>query len=243
MIRLDSVDSTNTWLKQNPGAGMLVAITARSQTAGRGQRGNSWEAAPGMNITMSMAWRPANIAPVQQFAISRAVSLALVAFLREAMPEVAPERFSVKWPNDIYYLDKKICGILIEHSVSMTSITRTIIGIGLNVNQTEFLSPAPNPVSMAMITGRRYDPDLLATALAGRILDFLETEDTAPGANETEYFHTLYRREGVYPYALPDGTRFQAAIERVSPEGLLHLRHLDGTLTIHPFKTVTFLLT
>ena len=242
MINLDSVDSTNTWLKQNPPAGLPVAVTTRCQTAGRGQRGNSWEAAPGMNITMSMAWRPGKIAPAEQFAISRAVSLAIVDFLREAMPEADRQLFAIKWPNDIYYGHYKICGILIEHTISSTAILRTIIGIGLNVNQIEFTSRAPNPISMAMISGREYNVDTLSARLADRILTYLEAEDAAPGANAEDYFTALYRREGMHPYALPDGTRFNASIEKVDPTGLLYLRHDDDALTIHPFKSVTFLL-
>ncbi len=241
-INLDSVDSTNTWIKNHPDIEPVTIVSTATQTAGRGQRGNSWEAAPGMNITMSMLWRPRNIIPSKQFAISRAVSLAMVDFLRHNIPSASPDEFTVKWPNDIYYRDLKICGILIEHSISSSSILRTIIGIGLNVNQTVFLSNAPNPGSMATIAGHTYDLTNLLNDLTMRLLDNLEAEDANPGANAKEYFRALYRRDGLHPYATPDGTRFLASIEDVDPTGLLHLRHADSTLSIHPFKSVSFIL-
>ncbi|MDE6431375.1 MAG: biotin--[acetyl-CoA-carboxylase] ligase, partial [Duncaniella sp.] len=121
-------------------------VSARRQTAGRGQRGNSWESAPGKNITMSILLRPEGLHPSRQFVISRAVSLAITGVLRRYMPASAVR---VKWPNDIYVDDRKICGILIENVISSASIRQSVVGIGINVNQRRFLSDAPNPVSMA----------------------------------------------------------------------------------------------
>ncbi|MDE5927427.1 MAG: biotin--[acetyl-CoA-carboxylase] ligase, partial [Duncaniella sp.] len=144
----DTLPSTSSYL-----AGIAAdaphgtVVMAREQTAGRGQRGNSWEAEPGCNITLSLLLRPEGLHPARQFVISQAVSLAIADLVSHFV--AAP--VSIKWPNDIYVDDRKICGILIENTITGTSIDRTIVGIGLNVNQTEFRSDAPNPVSMRQL--------------------------------------------------------------------------------------------
>lgn len=102
-----------------------LAVMAREQTAGRGQRGNSWEAEPGMNITLSLMLRPQGLHPGRQFVISQAVSLAIVDLLDTLVPG---RKVSIKWPNDIYIDDRKVCGILIENSITGLSITRCIVG-------------------------------------------------------------------------------------------------------------------
>lgn len=241
LIPLDSALSTNTWLKEHPGLPHATFVSAREQTAGRGQRGNSWEAEPGMNLTFSVMLRPQAIAPDRQFAISRAVSLAIVDTLRRHLPD--PGVIAVKWPNDIYVNDMKICGILIENALSSERIIRCIAGIGLNVNQRRFLSDAPNPVSMAMITGRSFSLGQLLRELSSDIIRRFEEEDSSGGnATAQEYASTLWRRDGFHPYATPGGDRFDAAIENVDPMGYLTLRHRDKTLSRHAFKEVSPIL-
>ena len=157
IIKLEETTSTNTYLdnldveREQPEG---CVVTTYSQIAGRGQRGNSWEAEPGKNLTFSYLLRPDQIAPQEQFVISQAVSMAVVDVLSRYA-----DGFSVKWPNDIYYRNSKIAGILIEHNLSGMSIARTIVGIGLNINQMQFLSDAPNPISLCQITGVEYDLD------------------------------------------------------------------------------------
>ena len=147
-IHLESIRSTNTFLAQNAeGAVHGTVVYADCQTAGRGQRGNSWESADFKNITMSMLLRPANVKPSCQFWLSEAVALAVV----HTLDRYIDNGVSIKWPNDIYWNDRKICGILVEHSLSGGKIDHTIAGIGLNINQEKFLSDAPNPVSLHQI--------------------------------------------------------------------------------------------
>ena len=153
---LDECVSTNTQVTEYPLSEEGVIVAARCQTGGRGQKGNSWEAQPGKNLTFSAMWKPRGIAAREQFSISEAVALAVVDFLEDAGINA-----KVKWPNDIYVDDRKICGILIEHSVMGTEISRTIAGVGINVNQREFLSGAPNPVSMASIAGTEFPTERL----------------------------------------------------------------------------------
>lgn len=249
--RLDSVPSTNTWAKEHPAslAHGDIVIT-RDQTAGRGQRGNSWEAAPGMNLTFSLMLRPRNITPRRQWAISQAVALgiseALDHILREtgAAPGGSLERVAIKWPNDIYVGDRKICGILIENSLeSPERIGHSIAGIGINVNQPEFVSDAPNPVSLRQLTGVDFDLDDVLDQCVGRVMHWF---DIAESGNtrllDDEYDTRLWRRSGVHEYALPDGTRFRARIMGVENDGRLKLIDTDDTIRRFYFKETAFVL-
>lgn len=248
IVELDTVDSTSNYLARlaAEGAPHATVVTARNQTAGRGQRGNSWEAEPGKNITMSMLLRapylPA-VAPARQFALSEHVALATASVIAPLLP--CPEELAVKWPNDIYVGDRKIAGILLECAISTAGITRMTVGLGLNVNQTRFVSDAPNPVSLAMITGRTYELRPLLNDLAQAILKFpaVTGEEYPFPDTHTRYMAALWRREGMHRYRDKEtGEEFEAAIDNVMPDGHLRLRHVDGTLTLHPFRTLTALL-
>ena len=174
----DTLPSTNSYL-----AGIAAdaphgtVVMAREQTAGRGQRGNSWEAEPGCNITLSLLLRPEGLHPARQFVISQAVSLAIADMVSHFV--AAP--VCIKWPNEIYAGDRKICGILIENTITGTSIDRTIVGIGLNVNQTEFRSDAPNPVSMRQLMPKiEFDVESLARAMVSDILGRVDAALASP---------------------------------------------------------------
>lgn len=242
--RLDEVTSTSSYLRSAmPEAPHGLVVAAHTQTAGRGQRGNSWEAAPGMNLTFSICLRPVWVEARRQYSLSEAVATAIVMTLRPLVPE--PGLLTVKWPNDIYYGDRKLCGILIENSISGAVIERSIAGIGINVNQDAFLSDAPNPVSLRQITGRTHDLDRLLGDVCLAIeaaVDALKEGDEAARRTHGEYLSMLWRREGLHPYMLPGGERFVASIVDVAPDGMLSLRHDDGTLSRHAFKEVTFLI-
>lgn len=235
-------DSTNTYLalheKELPSPLMLTAAT---QKAGRGQRGNSWESEPGKNITVSVLWRPAGLRASDQFAISEATALAVVDYLAGRGIEAR-----VKWPNDIYVGDDKICGILIEHSVTGTTVERSILGIGINVNQTLFTSPAPNPVSMTQLTGREYDLDEERAALGeslDRLLPFTETEEGRAQIH-AEFRRGVWRGDGL-PHAYRDsaGGLFRAVISDIEPKGMLVLEvRPGGEIRRFAFKEVEFLL-
>lgn len=236
---LDSTQSTNSYLDaldtDTPQPEGCV-VAARAQLAGRGQRGNSWEAAPGENLTFSYLLRPAAIAPQEQFVLSQAVSLAVVDVLLQYAPD-----FTVKWPNDIYYRDSKIAGILIEHTLTEGHIGRTIVGIGLNVNQLQFISDAPNPISLREITGVQYDLDKLLQQILEATSQRYEMCLIRRDELQSDYMKMLYRREGFYPYRDKDGI-FEACIEDVQPNGMLHLRDIRGVVRVYAFKEVTFIL-
>ena len=168
------------------------AILCRRQTAGRGQRGNSWESAPGQNVTLSLLLRPHEIDAAAQFTISEAVAIGVADTIAPLLPG---HDVRLKWPNDVYAGDRKICGILIENSLTGRTVDRSIAGIGLNVNQQEFLSDAPNPVSLRQLTGRTYDIEDMARRLCANILTLL---DTPAGELHSRYRTLLWRGEGLH---------------------------------------------
>lgn len=241
IIRLDEVDSTSTYMRQHlADAENGTVVITDCQLAGRGQRGNSWEAEPGTNLTFSVMLRPAGIDASTQYAVSEAVALAIVDALDGLVPD--SKRLSIKWPNDIYYEDSKICGILIENRLGGMTVVGSIAGIGININQTLFRSGAPNPISLSMLTGKNYNLKNLLERVVSRVLDLVAEVETEAGrqAIAKRYMATLWRRQGLFPYRLPDGTRFMASIESVAPTGHLTLRHDDGVTATYAFKEVIF---
>lgn len=199
-----------------------TVIAARRQTSGRGQRGNSWEAEPGKNLTFSMLLRPRAVKPGEAFAISMCTALSIASVVSEAMDGV---EVKIKWPNDIYVGDRKICGILIENSFG-TGIERSIVGVGINVNQREFLSDAPNPVSMWQLTGNEYNLEKLLDRVAVRMVEDFDTYEAAPDieALTARYRSHQWRGKGEWPWLdCITGERLHAAILDIAPDGRLTL--------------------
>jgi len=151
IIHLDSVSSTNSYAskllkEEKPTEGTI--IISDDQSGGKGIGSNAWESEKGKNLTFSLILYPDFLDVSKQFMISKVIALGIQKYL-----DFKTRHISIKWPNDIYYNDKKIAGILIENSISGSKINHTIVGIGININQTEFLSDAPNPVSLKQIIG------------------------------------------------------------------------------------------
>lgn len=240
-IHVRSTASTNSYLSrlaaQLPGD---TVICTHHQTAGRGQRGNSWEAEPGKNLTFSLLLKHPDVLPREQFLISEAVSLAIT----QAVAELGVEA-TVKWPNDIYCGDRKLCGILIEHVLDPGGIAHTVVGVGLNVNQTTFVSDAPNPVSLAQLTGGELDVEALLRQVCEGIVALCHFgSDSDRQALHERYLKHLYRNDGrEHPFALPDGTPLRATIAGVERDGMLVLRHSsDNSLHRYAFKEVKHII-
>ncbi len=226
-----------------------VVYTDR-QTAGRGQRGNSWESEPFKNVTMSILLRPENVAPNQQFWLSEISALAVERVLSKYIGNV-----SIKWPNDVYYKDFKICGMLIEHSLSGGKINYTIPGIGINVNQRVFLSDAPNPISLANVLGHEVPTSEILDGLVDEILTMCDQLPEKATEIHREFLSKLYRRDGFHEYqstirstsadglsVLEEGEHFQARIVNVHPDGMLDLITTEGHIHTFAFKEVAFIL-
>lgn len=242
IILLQEIGSTNDLLKRTAStmdSGTLVV--AYNQTAGRGQKGNSWEAAPGKNVTFSILLKNLNVFVKQQFAISEAVSLAIVDVL-----EKFAKGFEIKWPNDIYYHDRKIGGILIEHSLCREGIEHSIVGVGVNINQQLFISGAPNPISLRQITGDFYDLYEMTKILGEKIEQYCNFDGTMQQLNELHrrYLEKLYRNDGKpHQFISPTGGNFDAIIHNVDLDGTLTLKHVpSNTLHDYHFKEVGFVI-
>lgn len=245
LIRLMSVGSTNTFLKQlvadgdpNLREGMTVAAVA--QTAGRGQRGNSWESDPGCNVTISVLLEPVAIHPARQFAVSEVVALATASTVDRWLP--AGMSATVKWPNDIYVGDRKIAGILIENSLSGPCIRWSVCGIGLNVNQPAWHSDAPNPVALRELCGTECDRDAVESALRHALIS-LSSLYLGKGGDldslHALYLSRLWRGKGVHPWVdTASGKQFDASVATVAPTGHITLRLSDGEQRTYAFKEV-----
>lgn len=238
-IKLKEIDSTNNYLRalsqeKELEEGTLIWCT--SQTQGRGQRGNSWESEPDKNLTFSLILYPDFLHAKDQFYLSELVAVSIVTELLKF-----DEEFSIKWPNDIYWKEKKIAGILIENDLISDHLSKSIIGVGLNVNQTLFVSDAPNPVSLKQITGADYDLESLLEQIASRIYtNYLNLISEGPVALHDKYMHCLYRRDGYFAYRDENG-EFTARIISIQPSGHLQLKTETGETRLYAFKEVEFL--
>lgn len=237
-IALDEVDSTNNFLRgfQMEESADITLVTAEHQSSGRGQRGNSWESESGKNLIFSLLVHPE--LPVSHiFSLSEACALAI----RDALSTYM-DGFEVKWPNDIYWNDQKIAGILIETFLTGKLIAEAIIGVGVNINQTEFLSNAPNPVSLTQITKETYDRTLVMEHIKSHFAR--NYEELRAGRLEElhqRYMSVLYHREGLHAYRDEKGA-FQAEMVEVEASGHLLLKDQDGKIRRYAFKEVQQLI-
>jgi len=230
IIHIAETDSTNRWLRERGGEGDMVVV-ADYQTAGKGQGNNSWESERGKNLLFSVLYHPQRIPANRQFHISMAVSLAIADALGEHIGDV-----SIKWPNDIYWRNAKICGILIENRLLGQTIRDSIIGVGVNVNQRQFHSNAPNPVSLWQIHGHETDLELLLQSILDKFTLYINKKEI-----KTQYLHQLYRRKGFHPYADKEGS-FMAEIVDVEDDGHLLLCDDNGQQRRYAFKEVSFVI-
>lgn len=244
-IHLESVASTNSYLKslveQEHVLPEWTLVTTDRQEYGRGQRGNSWESAPGQNITCSLLLAPHIAGWKEPFDLSVVTSVALLRMLHSLLAIEQP--IAIKWPNDIYVAGRKIAGILIENEWMAGGIRHSIIGIGLNVNQLHFVSDAPNPTSMAQESGRRdWDREEVLGELLIHLKACYEEARTSLLELRNEYHHYLYRCDGrTYPFRRSDGTPILAQLLGVTPGGDLRLMEEGGEVR-YAFKEVAFVL-
>ena len=234
----DTVDSTNTQLMNDkallPDRSVYAALF---QTAGRGQKGNRWESRPGENLTFSILLKPACIAVSEQFILSQIVALGLLDYL--AGEGVTA---TIKWPNDIYAGDRKICGTLIENPLSDGKIAACIAGIGLNLNQTAFPGELVNPTSLKRLTGKTYDPKLALEQICALFEERLPALDGDREALYYAYAEDLFQAGLPCPYRdLETGSEFQGTIKGVTQDGRL-LMEREGTVRSYAFKEVGYIL-
>ena len=234
-IELQSVDSTNNYARRLINASGLtakqetslhgIAIFAHEQLKGKGQRGNEWLSEKGANLVLSVIINPSPLLLSDQFKLIACAGLSLYNLLvKYAGPDL-----KIKWPNDLYWQDRKAGGILIETVIrgedASTNWDWAIVGMGVNINQTRFPAQLKNPVSLKQITGKEHDPLILARELQGLLLNKFET--LSSGGNEDifeEYNHALYKKGHRVKFK-KDNRIFEAVINRVSSTGDLVVTH------------------
>ncbi len=239
LIRLEEIDSTNSYMKlllrkEKLDEGTIVV--ADYQDRGRGQMGNGWSSEKGKNLLFSLLIYPDEVQANAQFIISRIASLAVKNTLDRFTDDIR-----IKWPNDIYWREKKICGMLIENDLLGKHIENSVIGIGINVNQERFPSDLPNPVSLKQIIGSEQDREYLLDIFRREFfMLYREFQNGGVKAIEDEYMLDLYRVNEYHWYKDANG-HFQAIIEDVLPSGHLVVKtRSEGEKRTYTFKEIAF---
>lgn len=236
IIRLEEIDSTNRYLKNYREEGdeeMIVAV-ADYQAAGKGQGTHTWESEKGKNLLFSIKVYPHWIPVRRQFVLSMAGALAV----KDALDSYV-ENITLKWPNDVYWNDKKISGTLIENTIDSKGIKSCVFGIGLNVNQLVFHSDAPNPVSLAQILGHEVDRDEVLKKILDGFEKYYELLRRADYMDVSGIYHlSLYRRKGFHPYRDANG-EFEGALVEVEDEGHLILHDRQGRIRSYAFGEIS----
>ena len=230
-----TIDSTNNRIARDKEelADKTVYMTD-FQTAGKGQRGNGWESAKAENLLFSILFKPADILAEDQFIISQAVTLGIVDYVRSKGITA-----KVKWPNDIYVGDRKICGILIENAVNGSALVSSIVGIGFNLNQLSFSPSIPNPVSLSALTDVQYDlkEELLS------LLHFIFSEyDRRSAETEERYVASLYRLGKPHSYIhTASGNTFTGTIKGVDKAARVIIDTEEGEKAF-AFKEIQYII-
>ena len=235
------------YIKQTPSTNQLAwemnrehvlpegySIYTDFQLAGKGQPGNAWESYEGKNILFSIVLRPLQLPMEELFLLSQLVSVAIKKSL-----DIKISNITVKWPNDIYWNDKKLAGILIENSLQGDKIKMAVIGVGLNVNQVVFESNAPNPVSLMQITGKRQNRKNLLQLITQNIMELYNEMDMVK--IRSDYSGSLYRKDGFHLFK-DDNNSFKAKIFDIHSDGQLELETETGERKEYYFKEVQFIL-
>lgn len=242
----DSIDSTNSEARRRlPANAKMSVYAAKFQTAGRGQRGNKWSSAAGQNLTFSVLLnfthpQMPDLAVRNQFLLSIVASLSVSDLLRKLNI-----RNTIKWPNDIYIGRRKVCGMLIENIVGNTGLEHSIIGIGLNLNQTEFPPELVNPTSVLVSSGLRTVPEHVLDDFLDIFSGYMPYLSDIEGINEirNKYVSRLFRLGVSREYH--DCLRnvdFTGTIKGISEEGLLLMEMPDKTVTNYSFKEISYII-
>jgi len=240
----ETIDSTNSEaVRQFKECDDFTVFASGYQTSGRGQKGTRWESEQGKNLTFSVVLKSEGIKAENQFVVSQIITIGIKRYLKSKGIEA-----KIKWPNDIYVGDKKICGILIEHFLSGDTLSGSVVGVGLNVNQDKFSSDAPNPVSMKNILGKEFSLEEELQSLVGHFheiyfpfINFLS--NATINRLDNEYSDSLYRLNEFHKYQeTPGGEMIMARITGIDHNACLLLEKEDGTVKRYHFKEVKYII-
>ncbi|MBR5216080.1 MAG: biotin--[Bacteroidales bacterium] len=230
-----TLESTNQYLQNllNEGVDIVNNIVVTDfQTSGKGQGKNVWQSEDGKNLLFSVALDMSFLKAENQFLLTQMVSVTMINVLKKYLPE---ESLFIKWPNDIYFNDKKIAGILIKNEIKGMMMGTSIIGIGLNVNQTSFDESLPNPISMKMITGKEYNLETLLNDICFELKT--NANNQQPTANS--YTDKLYRYKQWASYE-HEGAAKEMMIIGYDQFGRLILKEKNDREVVCDLKEISF---
>lgn len=239
LITLDTIDSTNSFLSDLQKSKELkegTVVFSHEQLHGRGQMNNVWESESGMNLLISILLFPQHLDAENQFSLSKTISLGIADFLSDYLNDV-----KIKWPNDIYVGNKKIAGVLIENIIRGVKITNSIVGIGLNVNQTIFSRLLPNPTSLRLETLETFDLNVLLIELFEKLNNwYKQSINEKSKMINLEYVSRLYKY-GVKSRYQDNNGKFYATLTDIDKNGKLCLLDEGNKTRRYAFKEVEFI--
>jgi BirA family biotin operon repressor/biotin-[acetyl-CoA-carboxylase] ligase len=248
LLELDRVDSTNAYASQVFTTSEFedgTVIQAHEQYAGRGQHDHTWLSEAGKNLTFTVCLKPRFLAPDRQFQLNKAIALAVLDFIRSFTSqgiEKSQEISRIKWPNDIYYGDRKIGGILIENKIMGSILEATFAGIGLNINQMHFAPDIPNPVSLIQILGHETILKDALVSLCGlldkRYLDLMHTDQVHP---DREFDQNLLGFDQWRDF-LCDGKLLEGRIKGVDNSGRLLVENQNDEILYFSHKEIEYII-
>ncbi|WP_111685461.1 biotin--[acetyl-CoA-carboxylase] ligase [Winogradskyella tangerina] len=240
IIKLDAIDSTNTYLKEMAAVTLpedYTVVVAEQQLAGRGQMGTQWDSEKGKNLTVSVFKKFEVFRIEDQFYISMAVSLAI----HKTLKAFKIPKLSIKWPNDILSANQKICGILIENVIKNNQFKGSVIGFGLNVNQ-KFFDGLPKASSLSILTGIIYDKDEVLSKILKNLQYYFDLlESKAFERIKSQYEALLFRKDKPSTFQYEDGEKISGIIKGISESGKLILWLEDDILKTFDLKEITLL--
>jgi len=242
ILFLDRVDSTNTYalnlLKKGKVADGIIVITAE-QTSGKGAGENKWVSESHKNLTFSIIFYPEFLSASSQFLLNKAISLGICDYFKKI---VKKNSVTIKWPNDIYVDDKKIAGILIETAINSSFLEYAVVGIGLNINQTNFVGDIPNPISLKLIEEKDFNLDHCFYELLECVENrYLQLKNNKTIELNSAYLNRLYLYRQKAKYKSTEEI-FYATLIGISDVGRLILQKENGETKEYNFKEVEFCL-
>lgn len=236
VIFLPSCHSTNETALELAGTDSVTegtTIITDEQTRGKGQRGNSWEAEPGKNLTFSIILKPRFLSADRQFELNIIVSLAIF----DVLTNILGEKIKIKWPNDIFYENKKICGILIQNSIKTKNLEKSVVGIGINVNQVHFTEK--KATSIALHKSEQKLENVFHKVCEALERRYLQLKEGKVQELKLNYINALYlfKTEALYEDV---DSRFKGIITGIDEYGRLLMRK-EGVEKAYNFKEVKYL--
>lgn len=240
LIKLNAIDSTNTFLKQLAATERVenfTVVAAEHQTNGKGQRGAVWSIESGKNLTFSVLYVKNQHLKINLFTLNVIVALSVV----EGLQLISSKQFKIKWPNDILADNKKIAGILIENSIKSQAEIQSVIGIGINVNQENFEN-LPQASSLCLLEQQFFDKDLLLKSVVNQLENNLEQLNSQSEVVFWEKYHNyLFKKNIVSTFEDVNGNRFVGQIIKVTSEGKLNVALEDDSTFDFDIKEVKML--